>query len=185
MYLACQCESLCSVQDMARVLAVSFNHLQKATQALARAGFVETRRGKGGGTRLARDPEDITVGEVVRALEPMEPVECWREDNQCVLTPSCALIGIIDEALEVFFEQLDAVTLAAVCDRPMRKRLLKLSNDGGSDLSMQTCPRCRALVHERAPECPACDLRLLPRRYTWLWVIGAILAAGVTWYFTR
>ena len=126
-YLACNCESLCSVQDMAPVLGVSHNHLHKAIQALARAGFIETRRGKGGGNRLARPADKIAVGEVVRALEPIEPVECWRDDNQCPLTPQCALIPLISKAVEAFLVCLDDVPLAALGDIPMQKRLVQLS----------------------------------------------------------
>jgi RNA polymerase subunit RPABC4/transcription elongation factor Spt4 len=51
---------------------------------------------------------------------------------------------------------------------------------------MQTCPGCRALVHEQASECPACDLRLKPRNWVWLWlVIVALVAAIVTWLVGR
>ena len=131
-YLACNPDAMCSVHDMAKVLDVSFSHLQKAVQALAKAGFIETRRGKGGGNRLARDPAAISIGEVVRAIEPIEVVECWREDNECRLTPSCALIGVFNESVEAFLDRLDTVKLSDMCDRPMRKRLVELAVSSGA-----------------------------------------------------
>ncbi len=51
---------------------------------------------------------------------------------------------------------------------------------------MQTCPDCRALVHEQAPECPACDRRLKPRNFVWLWLVAVALAvATLTWLLGR
>ena len=126
-YLACNSETMCSAQDMATVLDVSFTHLQKAVQALAKAGFVETRRGKGGGNRLARPPDQISIGDVVRALEPIEPVECWRDDNRCVLTPDCALIGAIGRATEAFLASLDDVWLSDLAPMGTRRLLVQLT----------------------------------------------------------
>ncbi len=45
---------------------------------------------------------------------------------------------------------------------------------------MKTCPQCKALVHDRTEQCPACDLRLVPRRFTWVWVTLAVAAVAVT-----
>ena len=49
---------------------ISYNHVAKVAQHLVRAGFVTSQRGRNGGVTLARPPNELTVGEVVRALEP-------------------------------------------------------------------------------------------------------------------
>src|SRR5690348_12966751 len=55
-----------SVDDIARRYGISRNHLAKVAGLLQAAGFVQTFRGRGGGMRLARPPEEIIVGDVVR-----------------------------------------------------------------------------------------------------------------------
>ena len=93
---------------------ISRHHLTKVVRDLAEAGFVRTSRGAGGGLRLARPAETITLGEVVRALDRGEPlVECFRADGgSCVLTPRCRLKGRLAAARQAFLRELDATTLA-------------------------------------------------------------------------
>ena len=57
------------------------NHLMKVAHQLARSGFIESVRGKGGGIRLAREPEAIRLGQIVRVSEGGAPiVECQSGD---------------------------------------------------------------------------------------------------------
>ena len=64
--------------------------------------------------QLARDPEQISIGEVVRRMEPhLDLVECQSEDTgYCRVTPVCALKSVLDDALELFLSHLDEYTLA-------------------------------------------------------------------------
>lgn len=88
---------------------ISYNHLSKVGQALAKGGFIETARGRSGGVRLAKPPEEIGIGEVVRFLEPqMRLADC----ENCQLRPVCALEGLLGDALDAFLERLDQKTLA-------------------------------------------------------------------------
>jgi RNA polymerase subunit RPABC4/transcription elongation factor Spt4 len=50
---------------------------------------------------------------------------------------------------------------------------------------MKSCPSCRALVHENASECPACDIRLRPRELRWLWAIGTLVLLLTAWLLAR
>jgi Rrf2 family nitric oxide-sensitive transcriptional repressor len=86
----------------------------KIVHELGKAGYVETVRGRGGGFRLARDPADITVGEIVRLTEaPIELVECFNaETNSCPLIGICRLSTALDTALDAFLQVLDGVTVA-------------------------------------------------------------------------
>ena len=82
-----------------------------------------TQRGVGGGFRLARPPQSITLGEVVRALEQRHAlVECFRNDGgDCVLEPRCRLKARLAAAREAFMRELDATTLAE-CTYPGRSK---------------------------------------------------------------
>ena len=88
---------------------------------LAEGGFISTQRGAGGGFTLARPPQAITLGEVVRALEERHAlVECFRDDGgTCVLKPRCRLKARLAAAREAFMRELDATTLAE-CAYPAR-----------------------------------------------------------------
>ena len=64
--------------------------------------------------RLARDPRDIRVGDVVRHLDKDQPlVECFRADGgDCVLLPRCRLKGMLARAKHGFLRELDRFTLS-------------------------------------------------------------------------
>jgi Rrf2 family nitric oxide-sensitive transcriptional repressor len=69
MYLAVRSERLATIDEIAEAYGISRAHLMKVVHQLGRAGFLETTRGRGGGVQLARAPEEIGVGEVVRFTE--------------------------------------------------------------------------------------------------------------------
>jgi Rrf2 family nitric oxide-sensitive transcriptional repressor len=110
-----------TTDQIAREFGISRNHLIKIVHKLAGAGFITTQRGSGGGFRLARPAETITIGEIVRALESRYPlVECFRSDGgACTLMPECRLKVRLARALEAFFADLDRATLAQ-CAYPPR-----------------------------------------------------------------
>lgn len=103
-----------STNEIATEFRISRNHLTKVIRDLADGGFVTTQRGVGGGFRLARPPQSITLGEVVRTLEQRHAlVECFRDDGgSCVLTARCRLKPRLAAAREAFMQELDATTLA-------------------------------------------------------------------------
>ncbi len=114
MRLAGDSRRVFSTDEIARELGLSRNHLAKVVRELAAGGIVATRRGAGGGFRLARAPEDISIGEVVRLLEARQAVvECFRSDGgACVLTAGCRLKGRLAAARETFLRELEGTTLA-------------------------------------------------------------------------
>jgi Rrf2 family nitric oxide-sensitive transcriptional repressor len=112
-----------STGEIALEFGISRNHLAKVVHDLADRGFIITQRGIGGGFVLARPPQAITLGEVVRALEGTSAlVECFRQDGGgCVLTPRCRLKGRLAAARQAFLRELDKTTLAD-CAYPARPR---------------------------------------------------------------
>jgi Rrf2 family nitric oxide-sensitive transcriptional repressor len=123
MRLAGEPERLFTTEEIAREFAISRNHLMKVVGELSAAGFITTQRGVGGGFRLARQPDAITIGEIVRRLEARHAlVECFRADGGlCVLTPKCQLKRKLAAAQEVFLAELDKTRLSE-CVYPMRGR---------------------------------------------------------------
>jgi Rrf2 family nitric oxide-sensitive transcriptional repressor len=111
-------------EEIAREFGVSRHHLVKVIRQLAEAGFVATQRGASGGIRLARAPNDITIGAVVRALEARHAlVECFATDGgACTLTPTCRLKGKLAVAREAFLSDLDRTTLAECAWTPPAQR---------------------------------------------------------------
>ena len=104
MHLAVTSPKLVTIRDIADRFQVSRNHLMKIVNALARAGFVETTRGRTGGIRLARDPAEIRIGDVARRFESNSNlVECFNaETNTCLITSACRLKGALSAASKAF-----------------------------------------------------------------------------------
>ena len=129
-YLALRTDERSTIREISEAYAISRNHLMKVVQKLVAAGYVEATRGAGGGLMLARRPEAIGIGKVVRELEPdFGLVECFRPDNACVITPACRLPAMLDEALTAFHRTLDGYTLADIATPDRRdglKVLLKI-----------------------------------------------------------
>ena len=116
MYCAVHRQSLVTVAELAEHYNLSKNHLMKVVNDLARRGLIETTRGRGGGLRLLKAPEDIRIGDVVRASETdFRLVECFDpQTNACALSPSCRLRLLFQDGLQAFFAQLDGATLADI-----------------------------------------------------------------------
>ncbi|HMM64795.1 MAG: Rrf2 family transcriptional regulator [Mesorhizobium sp.] len=113
MYAATQADRLITIEETAEVYGISRAHLMKVANQLTRAGFLKAVRGRSGGLSLARRPETIRLGDVLRATEPdFALVECFRSGNKCLITPRCRLRGVLREALAAFSGTLDRYTLA-------------------------------------------------------------------------
>lgn len=113
MYVAGQPQRLCTIAEVAQAHGISEAHLMKVTHRLGLQGWIETVRGKGGGMRLAHAPRDISLGAVVRSIEPdFELVECFAAGSQCRLGGRCRLAGVLGGALQGFMAHLDGFTLA-------------------------------------------------------------------------
>lgn len=103
-----------TIDELARRHRISENHLRKVAQTLVGLGLVASVRGRAGGLKLARDPGELRMGGVVRALEDdLRLVECLGDGpSSCALAGACRLTGALARALEAFFAELDRLTLA-------------------------------------------------------------------------
>jgi Rrf2 family nitric oxide-sensitive transcriptional repressor len=109
LYLGTRSDRLCSIAEVAQAYGISQNHLMKVVNQLARSGYVESVRGRFGGIRLGKMPEEINVGALIRHTEDgFDLVDC----GSCVIAPACGLTGVLKEALSAFLTVLDHYTLA-------------------------------------------------------------------------
>src|SRR6185437_5035529 len=127
MYVSVKREALVTIQEVADAYGISKNHLMKVAFKLGRKGYLETVRGRGGGLRLARAPDKIGLGAVVREMEEdFTMVECFNpKTNTCTITGPCRLRGALSRALKAYFAVLDEYTLADLAmPNPMLARVL-------------------------------------------------------------
>ncbi len=118
LYAANAGDRLVTIEETAKVYRISRAHLMKVVNVLTRAGYLTAVRGRSGGLRLGRAPDEIRLGDVIRLAEPdFALVECFAGDNQCILTPRCGLPKVFNEALNAFVKTFDRYTLADVALR--------------------------------------------------------------------
>lgn len=113
-----------SVDDIARRYGISRNHLAKVAQRLQALGYVSAQRGRGGGLTLAREPDAVIVGTVVREFENLEGlVECMDPaTSTCPVCGGCGLQGALGGALAAFLTHLDGYRLTDLVPQPGRFR---------------------------------------------------------------
>ncbi len=126
-YLGAKKEGLSTIEEIAERYDISKEHLRKIVHNLTTTGVVEGKRGRGGGLRLAKAPEEINVGEILRQTEESYLlVECFAPaNNGCQIAGACRLAWILHEALTAFLEVLDRYTLADILSvgQPLMERL--------------------------------------------------------------
>ncbi len=109
------------IDDVAKHYGISKNHLMKVAQKLSAAGFIESKRGRGGGLSLSKPAAQINIGDVVRQMEEVDQfVECHTASNNCLITPVCGLKGIFEGATAAFLAHLDHFTLADTISNPKK-----------------------------------------------------------------
>jgi Rrf2 family transcriptional regulator, nitric oxide-sensitive transcriptional repressor len=108
------CKDGGTIAEVADHFHISKNHLVKVAHHLGKTGYIHTTRGRAGGLRLAKSPEKINLGSVVRDTEPnFALVECFHRDgNHCMITMGCQLKSILLEAHQAFLKVLDNYSLA-------------------------------------------------------------------------
>jgi Rrf2 family protein len=102
-----------SAKRIAEEFAIPPELLAKILQQLARERLIVSQNGPRGGYVLARRPIEITVGQVVRALEgPINIVECLEEDSDCPQMARCNLRRPVQKIQAAISQLLDGMTLA-------------------------------------------------------------------------
>jgi len=110
------------VADIAAANAIPKKFLDAILGELRTAGFVHSKKGRGGGYVLARPPDAIRVGEIVRALDGMlAPIGCasrafYRRCEDCAVDRPCGVQIVMAQARDAISSVLDARTLAELRD---------------------------------------------------------------------
>ncbi|WP_141736381.1 RrF2 family transcriptional regulator [Oligoflexus tunisiensis] len=122
MYLALHGQKLVQIKTISDAYRISENHLVKVVQHLVRLGYVASVRGRSGGIRLAKAPEEIGLGDVFRKTEPtLKLLSCFEaEHTACPIVSVCDLNGLFQQALKCFLDELDRQTLASLVGRRMQ-----------------------------------------------------------------
>ena len=105
---------------------ISLKYLEQLTLKLKKAGLIKSTRGQFGGHMLAKSPEDISVGHIVRALEETAVItDCAVEEKQicgvCNRAGECLSRWVWVEASRAMFDRLDEITIASLLSSERRK----------------------------------------------------------------
>jgi Rrf2 family transcriptional regulator, nitric oxide-sensitive transcriptional repressor len=113
-HAALRTPELTTVNDVAGDFNLSVAHLHKVAQTLAEHGFLETVRGRSGGARLAKLPEQIGLGRVAAVTEPdFQVAPCMPPGEAvCPIYEACVLKTALSQAVQAFLDELDKWTLA-------------------------------------------------------------------------
>ena len=111
------------IADLARNARIPKKFLELILLELRNKGILASKKGKGGGYFLARDPNGITVGEVIRALDgSLAPVPCvsqtaYRRCEECDDERTCGIRAVMQDARDATAKVLDSESLAALLKR--------------------------------------------------------------------
>jgi Rrf2 family nitric oxide-sensitive transcriptional repressor len=115
----------CTMGEVAAYYGISQEHLRKVVHKMAKLGYLDSTRGKGGGIVLGQDPSTIHIGDVILALEEdMNIVDC--DAMNCVLFPECSLKDALNRGSKAFIAALNKVTLADLLGNLDMKRQFKI-----------------------------------------------------------
>ncbi|HEX3033414.1 MAG TPA: Rrf2 family transcriptional regulator [Bacillota bacterium] len=99
---------------------ISENYLEQLFMTLRKQGMVESIRGKHGGYRLAREAKDITVAQVLNALEgPLAPVDCVVEYNntECEQVENCVTRVLWKKVMDALTGVAESITIADLVEK--------------------------------------------------------------------
>ena len=112
-YLGIKENGRVTIREISDAYGISRNHLMKVVSLLTRMGYLDARRGPGGGIALARPPAEIVIADVVRDMEDdLNLVECFCDDCSCVIKPICELKSALQKALRAYLNTLEQYTLS-------------------------------------------------------------------------
>ncbi len=102
------------LKDIAHRQEISVKYLENILASLSRAGLVDAIRGKGGGYRLCRAPQDYAAGEIIRLAEgSLATVACLKGDQKgCEKATHCRALPLWQGLDKVVYEYLDSISLA-------------------------------------------------------------------------
>jgi len=108
----------CTAQKISEITQVPAPYLSKLMQGLVRSGLVSSQRGLHGGFLLTKAPRDLTIWEVVDAVEPMKRIVECPLGLKLHGTELCPLHQRLDQAMQVVEQMFRATTIEEVISAP-------------------------------------------------------------------
>ena len=107
-------EELMSLSEIAKRQDISEKYLESIVKSLVKGGVVEGMRGKGGGYRLCKSPDQFTTGQILRLMEgSLAPVACLEAGSSpCDRAGECRTLSLWAGLNDVINKYLDQYTLA-------------------------------------------------------------------------
>ena len=132
MYVGVKRDRVSTIPEIVERFDISKGHVMKVVHHLAHKGYLETTRGKRGGMRLARKPEQINVGAVVRDMEEeLGVLGCLQGlKGYCRIEECCLLRSALRDATSAFLATLDRYTLQDLLKPRPLASLLGLDGNG-------------------------------------------------------
>ncbi|MEM5781043.1 MAG: Rrf2 family transcriptional regulator [Lawsonibacter sp.] len=114
-----QGDGFVALKEIAKRQDISKKYLEQIIPILNKSNLLQTNRGYQGGYRLARTPNQYTVGEILRMTEgSLSPVACLEQKpNQCARCGECATLPVWEGLERVIHEYLDGITLQDILDQ--------------------------------------------------------------------
>ena len=101
------------IRNVSKRENISVKYLEQLIIPLKKANFIKSVRGPKGGHMLAKPPEAITVGEIVRVLEGgINLSSCIENPEVCDRTSDCLTRGLWEETTKAMYEKLNSATLS-------------------------------------------------------------------------
>lgn len=111
--------------DIAMQIGAPPNYLGKLLKTLADSGLLESQKGKGGGFRLARDPADISLFQVIEPIDPVSRwLRCFLGGSQCSDEYACPVHhrwSVVRDAYLQFLEEISIADLTAQAGFPLSR----------------------------------------------------------------
>ena len=123
-YLASQAPAARTTEQIAESTRVPRAYLSKVLQSLVRGGVVHSQRGLGGGMTLTKEPKDLTILEVVSAVEPIQRIKSCPLGLTSHGIRLCPLHRRLDNALAMVEKAFAGTTLAEVLSEPTSSKPL-------------------------------------------------------------
>ena len=121
-----------SLTEISEKQQISKKYLEQIVPMLTRAGILRAVRGNRGGYTLTKAPEEVTVGDVLRATEgSLAPVSCLdTEPNMCPRREQCSTLFVWEGLYDVVKSYLDGITLKDIAERGVHEGF---DGTGGDD----------------------------------------------------
>lgn len=116
-----------ALNNIAKKQGLSENYLEQLFSVLRKEGLIISVRGAQGGYMLAKDPQHITVGHILRTLEGnMAPVDCLTDENvKCDREDECATKFVYAQMIDSLNNVIDSITLQDMIDEQKKNEMIK------------------------------------------------------------